>query len=62
MLAMKCLSARLDGHDKEDIGTLIKHLSIRKAKEVFDIVEKYYPKHVIQPKTQFLIEEMLEEK
>lgn len=61
MLAMKCISARFDTHDKEDVVFLLRYLKLRKAKEVFDLIEKYYPKKQIPPKTQFLIEELLEQ-
>jgi hypothetical protein len=60
MLAMKCLSARWDTHDKDDVIFLLKHLKIKSAKEVFDLIENYYPKKIIPAKTQFLIEEVLE--
>ncbi len=59
LLAMKCMSARIDGYDQDDIKTLIEHLRIKDVKKVLDIVERYYPKRLIQPKTQFLIEELL---
>lgn len=60
MLAMKCLSARWDSNDKEDVIFLIKFLKLKKAKEVFKIIEHYYPKKTIPPKTQFFIEEILD--
>ncbi len=60
MLAMKCLSARWDSHDREDVIFLIRLLEIAEPKQVFDIIEGYYPKHRILPKTQFFIEEILD--
>lgn len=60
MLAMKCISARWDTHDKDDVLFLIKHLGLRAPKSVFEIIEHYYPKNRIPPKTQFLIEELFE--
>lgn len=59
MLAMKCVSARFDGHDRDDIVFLLKFLEIKKPENVFPIIEKYYPRGVIPPKTKFLIEELL---
>ena len=62
MLAMKCISARWDSSDKDDVSFLINFLELKKAKDVFQIIESYYPKNQIPPKTQFLIEELLEPK
>ena len=60
MLAMKCISARFDTHDKDDIQFLLKRLRLKKPSEVFAIIEKYYPRSRIPPKTQFLVEELLD--
>lgn len=62
MLAMKCISARWDSSDRDDVLFLIDHLKIKSAREVFTIIEAYYPKRQIPPKTQFLIEEVFETK
>jgi hypothetical protein len=59
MLAMKCISARWDTADRDDVIFLIKELRLKKPKEVFDIIESYYPNNQILPKTKFLIEEVL---
>ena len=59
MLAMKCISARFDTHDLEDVKFLIKHLEITTVRKALDIVEKYYPRKRIPPKTQYLLEELL---
>jgi hypothetical protein len=59
MLAMKCISARWDTHDQDDIVFLLKHLKLVQPKEVFEIIQRYYPKEIIPPKTQFAIEEIL---
>lgn len=59
MLAMKCISARWDSSDRDDVIFLIKFLKLTKPREVFEIIEAYYPKNRIPPKTQFLIEELL---
>ncbi|PIR21722.1 MAG: hypothetical protein COV44_11670 [Deltaproteobacteria bacterium CG11_big_fil_rev_8_21_14_0_20_45_16] len=60
LLAMKSISARWDSSDKDDVVFLIRHLELKSAKEVFKIIENYYPKHEIPPKTQFLLEEIFE--
>ncbi|MDB5036639.1 MAG: hypothetical protein JWQ35_167 [Bacteriovoracaceae bacterium] len=59
MLAMKCISARCDMSDQDDIVFLIKYLKIAKANDVFKLIESYYPANRVQPKTKFLIEELL---
>lgn len=60
MLAMKCISARWDTSDRDDVILLLEKLQLRRAKDVFAIIEHYYPKKQIPAKTQFLIEELLE--
>ncbi len=59
MLAMKCISARWDTSDKDDVLFLIKHLGLTLASQVFELIQDYYPKSQINPKTQFFIEEIL---
>ena len=65
LLAMKCMAARLvpdNGRsDLEDIVFLIRHLKLRNAPEVLNIVEQYYPGSRIPVKTQYLIEGLFEE-
>lgn len=61
MLAMKSLSARADGTDSQDIEFLINRLNIKTSEEVFKIVDKYYPRRIIKPATQFFIEEIVNE-
>ena len=58
---MKAFAARLDGMDRKDINFLIKELGITSSKEVFNIVEKYYPHNRNKPATQFFIEEIFNE-
>ena len=58
MLAMKCLSARWDTNDRNDVIFLIKFLKLKSAKSVFDIIENYYPRKQIHSKTQFFVEEI----
>lgn len=61
MLAMKCISARFDSHDLDDIRFLIQKLQLKTVAAVFETVEKYYPRKAIPPKTQFVIEEIMED-
>lgn len=61
MLAMKSLASRVDTTDKDDIIFLIKELRLRSPEEVFDIIEKYYPKRQIKPVTKFFLEELFED-
>jgi hypothetical protein len=60
MLAMKCISARFDTFDRDDVIFLIKHLELKRAEDVFRIIEKYYPRKTIPPKTEYFIEEVFE--
>lgn len=60
LLAMKALAARADTEDEEDVLTLLRSLDLKTADEVFSIIEKYYPKKQIPPKTQYFIEGLLE--
>jgi hypothetical protein len=59
MLAMKCLSARFDSHDRDDVLFLIKHLNLTRAGQVFDSLKKYCPERLVPAKTRFLVEELL---
>ena len=60
LLAMKCMSMRIgkDETDVRDVRFLMRHLGLAHAGAVLDIVEKYYPRNRIQPKTRFAIEEI----
>ena len=60
MLAMKCTSARFDTHDAGDVRFLVDYLELKAPKDVFKIVEDFYPKKVVPAKTQFLVEEIFE--
>lgn len=66
LLAMKCMAARIgattgDASDVPDIIFLIKHLGIKSASEVLEIVAQYYPTNRISVKTQYLVEGLFEE-
>jgi hypothetical protein len=58
MLAMKCVSARFDSHDRDDVVFLLRHLALRQAEQVFAIISRYYPHQQVPAKTQFLVEEL----
>jgi hypothetical protein len=60
MLAMKCISARWDTSDRDDVLFLVRFLKLKSARRVFEIIEHYYPKKLIPAKTQFFIEELFE--
>ena len=66
LLAMKCMAACLGGtadepSDVGDIIFLIRHLKLKPAKEVLDLVGQYYPANRIPVKTQYLVEGLFEE-
>lgn len=58
LLAMKAIAARFDSNDAADLRTLIQHLGLRRVEEVLEVVEGYYPRNQIPPKTQFYLEEL----
>ena len=66
LLAMKCMAARLGGttgeaSDVPDIVFLIRHLQLKSARDVLDLVGPYYPANRISVKTQYLVEGLFEE-
>jgi hypothetical protein len=61
LLAMKAIAARFDSHDAADLRTLIQHMKLRGVEEVLEVVERYYPRNQIPPKTQFFLEELFEQ-
>jgi hypothetical protein len=65
LLAMKCIAMRVDqsesSRDRDDIKALITHLGLTRTDQVLDIVTRYYPKSLIRPKTQFGIEEIMDQ-
>lgn len=66
LLAMKCMAARIGGttdepSDTADIVFLIRQRRLRSAREVLDIVSRYYPADSISVKSQYLIEGLFEE-
>ena len=65
LLAMKCMAARVADYDtvgdKMDIIHLCNSLDIRTFDEVLNLVEDYYPPDRIPIKTQYFIQEIIEE-
>jgi hypothetical protein len=66
LLAMKCMASRLGGttgeaSDLPDIVFLIRHLQLKSAQTVLDLVALYYPANRIPVKTQYLVEGLFEE-
>ena len=65
LLAMKCMASRIadssGSDDRSDIRFLLNHLGIKAVDDAIAIVSKYYPSNRILPKTQFLLEELLED-
>jgi len=66
LLAMKCMAARIGGttgepSDVTDIVFLVRHLNLKSAKEVLDLVGQYYPANRVPVKTQYLVEGLFEE-
>mgnify|MGYP001296761337 FL=1 len=55
MLAMKCISARWDTSDKDDVIFLIKHLELQQAEGVFQIIEGFYPKSITSKRKYYWI-------
>jgi hypothetical protein len=61
LLAMKSIAARFDTHDAEDLRALIRHLGLLRVEDVLEVIERYYPRNQIPPKTQFFLEELFEQ-
>ncbi len=61
MLAMKCVSARFDSHDRGDVEFLVRHLELQSPAAVFDVICRYYPRARVPAKTAFFVEEILQE-
>jgi predicted nucleotidyltransferase len=62
LFAMKCRAMRVGGvegsQDIEDIRRLAAAIGIKNAQEALDLVQAFYPRHIIEPKTQFGLEEI----
>ena len=59
MLAMKCVAARFDTHDRDDAMFLIRYLGLKTPEAVFRIIEMYYPHKLVPAKAKFFVEELL---
>ena len=61
MLAMKCLSARLESFNEfEDIKFLLGYLKISTFEEAFAILKKFYPVDRYKVKIEYALREILE--
>jgi hypothetical protein len=60
MFAMKASAARSEV-DREDIRTLIDELAITSVGDAFAIVERHYSPQRLTPKSQFILEELVNE-
>lgn len=60
LLAMKMYSARTGLHDKDidDIKSLVNILELKAPDDAYRILDQYFPKERILPRTQYLIEEI----
>lgn len=65
LFAMKSMAARAPGYDskgdKGDIKFLMKRLKIESEREAFTILEEFYDKSRVAPKSRFLVLECLQE-
>ena len=66
LLAMKCMASLIgavegEADDVADIVFLIRHLNLKEAKDVLDIVATYYPKDHVPIKAQYLVEGLFAE-
>lgn len=66
LLAMKCMASRItpgEGRegDVRDIVFLIRHLNLKAAPQVMNIVAEYYPSNQIPIKAQYLVEGLFDE-
>lgn len=61
LLAMKCLSCRIDDSSKdiEDISFLVKYLGIDSIEQIEEIIKNYYPRQPLNIKLQYILEDIL---
>ena len=59
LLAMKCLAARADTKDADDVRFLARALGLSSAEQVIERLRRYYPNEQIKPATRFFIEEIM---
>ena len=61
MLAMKCLSARLENaNELDDIKYLLNFLNITSVEKAISIITQFYPIKRFMPKIQYALIEILE--
>ncbi len=58
LLAMKVLAARMD-RDADDIRLLADLCGLSTTDQVLDVVESFYPTNLIEPRVQYVIEDIL---
>jgi len=66
LLAMKCMASRIgaiesEADDVADILFLIRHLNLKEARSVMDILAAYYPKDQVPIRAQYLVEGLFAE-
>ena len=64
LFAMKCRAMRLGGveesADVDDFRRLAREIGLTSAREALDLVAAFYPDRVIEPRTQFGLEEIFD--
>jgi hypothetical protein len=64
LLAMKCRTMRFGGigqnSDLDDIRNLAREIGVKNVADALDLIAAFYPNSVLEPKTQFGLEEILE--
>lgn len=60
MFALKAAAARSE-RDHDDLVTLVDILDLRSVDDAFEVVESYYERSRLAPKTQFVVEAVVEE-
>ncbi|MCD0442602.1 DUF6036 family nucleotidyltransferase [Glycomyces sp. A-F 0318] len=58
LFAMKAVAARV-GRDSEDLQQLYRLAGFASVEEALSGVEEFYPPHLLSPKTEFLVRELL---
>jgi len=58
LFAMKAIAARVE-RDADDLRILYRECGFADIDEALDTVERYYPKHLLAPKTGLLLRELL---
>jgi hypothetical protein len=57
LLAMKCAAARTE-QDADDIRFLARHLNLTRARDILDVVERFFPAERLPVRSRLLLEEM----